>query len=64
MLTRPCRIDVNKIKMYQQFVIYVLPLLTNPITINAGVVYVRLHWFEKRFKHIGRFTFRHCSSMS
>lgn len=27
-------------------------MLTNPITINTFVVFLRLYWFEKRFQHI------------
>ena len=35
-----------------QIVIYFLAMLTNPITINTFVVFVRLYWFEKRFQHV------------
>jgi hypothetical protein len=29
-------------------------MMTNPITINSFVVFLRLYWFEKRFQHIAR----------
>ncbi|KAI5792891.1 cation transport protein-domain-containing protein [Pyronema domesticum] len=45
-------IDVNTIKIYQQVVIWFLPFVTTPIFINTVVVYIRLYWFEKRFKNI------------
>ncbi|ERF69793.1 hypothetical protein EPUS_07049 [Endocarpon pusillum Z07020] len=45
-------IDVNKIHTGQQFLLYMLSMLCNPIFIHSSVVYVRLYWFEKRFKHV------------
>ncbi|PWW71838.1 hypothetical protein C7212DRAFT_231019 [Tuber magnatum] len=45
-------IDVNLLKLYQQVVVYFLPMLTTPIFINTFVVFVRLYWFEKRFENI------------
>ncbi|CAZ79196.1 unnamed protein product [Tuber melanosporum] len=45
-------IDANLLKLYQQVVIYFLPMLTTPIFINTLVVFVRLYWFEKRFENI------------
>ncbi|KAG0637192.1 cation transport protein-domain-containing protein [Tuber brumale] len=45
-------IDANLLKLYQQIVIYFLPMLTTPIFINTLVVFVRLYWFEKRFENI------------
>jgi potassium uptake Trk family protein len=47
-------IDVNVLNTYQQIVIFFLPMLTNPITINTFVVFLRLYWFEKRFQHIAK----------
>lgn len=48
------RIDGNLLKLYQQLVVYFLPMLTTPIFINTCVVFVRLYWFERRFENIGR----------
>ncbi|CUS07616.1 unnamed protein product [Tuber aestivum] len=45
-------IDINLIKLYQQLVVYFLPMLTTPIFINTIVVFVRLYWFERRFENI------------
>ena len=38
----------------QQVVIYLIPMISNPIFINTFVVFLRLFWFEKRFQHIVR----------
>lgn len=43
-------IDVKDLRLYQQIVIYVIPLITNMAFINIVVVVVRLYWFEKHFK--------------
>jgi potassium uptake Trk family protein len=45
-------VDVNLLTTYQQIVLFFIPMLTNPITINTFVVFLRLYWFEKRFQHI------------
>ncbi|KAL5345021.1 low affinity potassium transporter [Pseudogymnoascus australis] len=45
-------IDTNLLKLYQQIVMYILVMMTNPITINTSVVFLRLYWFEKRFQRI------------
>lgn len=47
-------IDVNRLNTYQQVILFFLPMLTNPITINTFVVFLRLYWFEKRFQHIAK----------
>ena len=47
-------VNVNSLNTWQQIVIYLIPVLTNPITINTFVVFLRLYWFEKRFQHIAR----------
>lgn len=47
-------VDVNLLNTYQQVVLTLLPMITNPITINTFVVFLRLYWFEKRFQHIAR----------
>ena len=28
--------------------LYIIPLITNPIFISSGIVFVRIYWFEKR----------------
>jgi Cation transport protein len=45
-------VDINNLSTYQQLVLFLLPMLTNPISINTFVVFIRLYWFEKRFQHI------------
>ncbi|KAK5166538.1 low affinity potassium transporter [Saxophila tyrrhenica] len=45
-------INVNDMKTYQQVYMYFVACFTNPIFINGAVVFVRLHWFEKRFEHV------------
>ncbi|SPQ25969.1 2c00e388-04bd-4db8-8990-ee307c3bb16f [Thermothielavioides terrestris] len=47
-------VDVNLLNTFQQVVLYLWPMMTNPITINSFVVFLRLYWFEKRFQHIVR----------
>ncbi len=45
-------IDINTIHTGQQFFLFLLGMLCNPIVIHSSVVFVRLYWFEKRFKHV------------
>ncbi|KAF8537025.1 cation transport protein-domain-containing protein [Trichophaea hybrida] len=45
-------IDTNTLDTYQQVFLYIFPMFTSPIFVNTCVVYVRLRWFEKRFKSI------------
>lgn len=47
-------VDINKLHTWQQVVLFLIPMTTNPITINSFVVFLRLYWFEKRFQHIAR----------
>jgi potassium uptake Trk family protein len=47
-------IDVNLLNTFQQVVIFLCCMVTNPIAINSGVVFLRLYWFEKRFQGIVR----------
>lgn len=47
-------VDVNILNTFQQVVIYFCALLSNPITINSSVVFLRLYWFEKRFQGIAQ----------
>lgn len=43
-------VDVNKLNGFQQAIIYLFSILSNPITLHACVVFLRLYWFEKRFQ--------------
>lgn len=45
-------IDLNALYLYQQVIFVLVACVCNPIFINTAVVLIRLHWFEKRFKHI------------
>jgi Trk-type K+ transport system membrane component len=47
-------IDINTIRFGQQFMLFLLAMLCNPIAINSFVVFVRLYWFEKRFEDVVR----------
>ncbi|KAI5928553.1 cation transport protein-domain-containing protein [Camillea tinctor] len=47
-------IDTNLLNTFQQIVLYLMFLVSNPITINSFVVFLRLYWFEKRFQHIAK----------
>lgn len=57
-------LDVNNLNTFQQIVLYLLPMMTNPITNNTFVVFLRLYWFEKRFQHVAREAKRARRSMS
>ncbi|TQV99494.1 trk family potassium uptake protein [Cordyceps javanica] len=43
-------VDVNLLTTFQQVVIYVLVMMSNPITLHGSVVILRIYWFEKRFQ--------------
>lgn len=43
-------IDVNALTTFQQIVIYIFTMMSNPITLHSSVVFLRLYWFEKRFQ--------------
>ncbi|CAG9937668.1 unnamed protein product [Clonostachys rosea f. rosea IK726] len=43
-------VDVNLLNTFQQIVMYIFPMLSNPITLHGSVVLLRLYWFEKRFQ--------------
>jgi len=47
-------IDVAKLRTAQQALLYFLAMTCNPIVIHSSVVFVRLYWFEKRFKDVVR----------
>ncbi|KAK4230806.1 Low-affinity potassium transport protein [Podospora fimiseda] len=45
-------IDVNQLNTFQQVIIYLWPMMSNPITINAFVVFLRLYWFEEKLQDL------------
>lgn len=45
-------VDLNLLNTWQQMVLYIIPMITNPIFINTCVVLVRLFYFEKEFHGI------------
>ena len=45
---------MNLLKTYQQAYIYVIPVITNLMFINAMVVPVRLYWFRQKLKEAGK----------
>lgn len=45
-------IDINLLNTGQQVVVYLAAMLCNPITIHTSVVFIRLYWFERRFKDV------------
>jgi Trk-type K+ transport system membrane component len=47
-------VDMNTIFFGQQFTLFLVSMVTNPIFIHSSVVFVRLYMFEKRFKDIVR----------
>ncbi|KAL2062692.1 hypothetical protein VTL71DRAFT_5764 [Oculimacula yallundae] len=57
-------VDINQLNTWQQMVVYIIPMVTNPITINSFVVFLRLYWFEKRFQHIARESTKNRRSMA
>jgi hypothetical protein len=48
-------VDVKDLMLYQQLYIYFIPIVTNLGFINAFTVLVRLIWFRKHLKKVGRF---------
>ncbi|KAK8117500.1 uncharacterized protein PG998_005781 [Apiospora kogelbergensis] len=45
-------VDVNLLNTFQQVVVFLMAMTSNPIAINSAVVFLRLYWFEKRFQGI------------
>lgn len=43
-------VDLNRLNGFQQGMIYLFAMLSNPITMHSCVVFLRLYWFEKRFQ--------------
>ncbi|KAJ5151446.1 Low-affinity potassium transport protein [Penicillium canariense] len=47
-------VDINKLSLYQQIVLYFVAIFCTPIFIHSALVFIRLYWFEKRFQHVVR----------
>ncbi|KAI0127773.1 trk family potassium uptake protein [Xylariales sp. AK1849] len=47
-------VDANLLNTFQQIVLFLCAMISNPIAINSAVVFLRLYWFEKRFQGIAR----------
>ncbi|KAG6195106.1 hypothetical protein E4U34_007535 [Claviceps purpurea] len=47
-------VDVNRLNGFQQAMIYLFAMTSNPITMHTSVVFLRLYWFEKRFRSWAR----------
>ncbi|KAF2744511.1 potassium transporter [Sporormia fimetaria CBS 119925] len=47
-------IDLKDLHTYQQFFLYITPMMTNLGFVNIGVIVVRLRWFRKRFKDVAK----------
>ena len=45
-------VDLNKISLYQQIIVYILCMLTTPIFIHGSLLFIRLYWFERQFDNI------------
>lgn len=45
-------VDVNKLSLYQQIVIYIMCCLSTPIFIHGSLCFLRLYWFERYFDDI------------
>ncbi|KKF96248.1 Potassium transport protein 1 [Ceratocystis platani] len=45
-------VDVNLLNTGQQVVLYLIPMMANPIIMHSMVVYLRLYWFEKHFNQL------------
>jgi potassium uptake Trk family protein len=47
-------VDINLLNTFQQVVLYLCAMTSNPITIHSSVVFLRLYWFEKHFQDMVR----------
>ncbi|KAL1889853.1 low affinity potassium transporter [Ceratocystis pirilliformis] len=45
-------VDVNLLNTGQQVILYLIPMVANPIIMHSIVVYLRLYWFEKHFNRL------------
>ena len=46
-------IDMKDLKLAQQIVLYIFPIITNIAFVNIVVVIVRIRYFEKRLREFG-----------
>lgn len=47
-------VDVNLLNTFQQIVMMLCSMISNPIAMNSFVVFLRLFWFEKKFQGLVR----------
>lgn len=47
-------VDVSAMNTFQQVMLIVMALMSNPISLNSLVVWLRLYWFNKRFQRVVR----------
>ncbi|KAG6007814.1 hypothetical protein E4U21_005534 [Claviceps maximensis] len=47
-------VDINLLNGFQQAMMYLFAMTSNPITMHTSVVFLRLYWFEKRFRSWAR----------
>lgn len=45
-------VDIPKLSLYQQILLYLMPMFTNPIFIHSSFVFLRLYWFEKKIHNV------------
>ena len=45
-------VDIPLLSLYQQILLYTLPMFTNPIFIHSSLVFLRLYWFEKKIDNV------------
>lgn len=45
-------IDLNKLRLLQQILVYIATTLTTPIFIHGSLLFIRLYWFERHFDDI------------
>ncbi|CDO94765.1 unnamed protein product [Kluyveromyces dobzhanskii CBS 2104] len=45
-------VDLNNLTLYQQVILYITAILTDPIFIHSGLAFVRFYWFERYFDGI------------
>lgn len=47
-------VNTNQLNTFQQVVIFLFTMISNPITIHSSVVWLRIYWFEKHFEDLTR----------
>ncbi|CAG84747.2 DEHA2A10340p [Debaryomyces hansenii CBS767] len=45
-------VNLNRLALYQQILIYIITTLTTPIFIHGSLLFIRLYWFERHFDNI------------